>query len=70
MFNKVWGTGVPLHHKDCIDRTQWHGIGIMGEMLMAIRAELRSHPDTSPTVPQTEVSTMDTEMANSTLTNG
>ena len=40
-YDKFWGTGVPIHRNDCTDRTQWHSIGIMGEMLMEIRMELR-----------------------------
>ena len=36
-YDKFWGTGVPFHRHDCTDRTQWHGTGIMGEMLMAIQ---------------------------------
>ena len=43
-FDKVWGTGVPLHRRDCTDRTQWHGIGIMGEILMAVRKDLKPAP--------------------------
>ena len=46
-FDKVWGTGLPLHQRDCTNRTQWHGIGIMGEILMAIREELRPVSDSS-----------------------
>ena len=40
-YDKFWGTGVPIHRNDCTDRTQWHSNGIMGEMLMEIRMELR-----------------------------
>ena len=42
-YDKLWGTGIPLHHRDCTDRNKWHNIGIMGEILMAIREELRPH---------------------------
>ena len=40
-FDKLWDTGIPLHHRDCTDRNKWHNTGIMGEILMAIREELR-----------------------------
>ena len=40
-YDKFWGTRVPIHQNDCRDRTQWHSNGIMGEMLMEIRMELR-----------------------------
>ena len=42
-YDKLWGTGIPLHRKDCTDRSKWHNTGIMGEILMAIRDELRPH---------------------------
>ena len=41
-YDKLWGTGVPLHRRDCTDRNKWHNTGIMGEILMTIRDELRS----------------------------
>ena len=40
-YDKLWGTGIPLHRRDCTDRNKWHNTGIMGEILMAIREELR-----------------------------
>ena len=51
-YDKLWGTGIPFHWKDCTDRTKWHGVGIMGEMLMAIREELR--PSSAPVTLRTE----------------
>ena len=36
----LWGTGVPLRHKDCLKRESWHGIGILGEILMELRSEI------------------------------
>ena len=39
-YDKLWGTGIPLHRRDCTDRNKWHNTGIMGEILMAIREEL------------------------------
>ena len=41
----LWGTGVPLDNKKCLDSSMWkgHGIkkqGIMGEILCEIRNEL------------------------------
>ena len=39
-YDKLWGTGIPLHHRDCTDRNKWHNTGIMGEILMAIREEI------------------------------
>ena len=36
----LWGTGVPLRHKDCLKKESWHGIGILGEILMELRSEI------------------------------
>ena len=47
-YDKVWGTGIPLHRKEYTDRSQWNGIGIMGEILMAVCEELRSTSSTRP----------------------
>ena len=38
--NQVWGTGIPLHHPNCLDRSLWSNPGIMSEMLGEIRDEL------------------------------
>ena len=43
-FDKIWGTGVPIHSDDCLDEDKWHGIGILGEILMDIREETHSVP--------------------------
>ena len=61
-YDKVWGTGIPLHQRDCTDRTQWNGIGIMGEILMAVHKELRpteqpmeaAHTESTPNPPSSE----------------
>ena len=34
-FDKVWGT----HSEDCLTEEKWHGVGILGEILMQIREE-------------------------------
>ena len=39
-FDKVWGTGVPIHSEDCLTEEKWHGVGILGEILMQIREEM------------------------------
>ena len=39
-FDKIWGNGIPLNDKSCMDKQKWHNIGILGEMLMDIRNEL------------------------------
>ena len=33
----LWGTGIPLHSNDALEKTKWKNTGIMGEILMNIR---------------------------------
>ena len=39
-YEKLWGTGIPLHHPNCLDKNLWANPGIMSEMLGEIRDEL------------------------------
>ena len=39
-YEKLWGTGIPLHHPDCLNREKWSNTGIMCEMLTEIGEEL------------------------------
>ena len=39
-YEKLWGTGIPLHHPDCLDKEKWTNPGIMCEMLSEIKEEL------------------------------
>ena len=39
-YEKLWGTGIPLHYPDCLNQDKWYNKGIMSEMLDKIRAEL------------------------------
>ena len=32
-YEKLWGTGIPLHHPNCLDQSLWTNPGIMSEML-------------------------------------
>ena len=41
-YDKVWGTGIPLHDVRCLDPTAWRHQGILGELLGEIRQELRT----------------------------
>ena len=38
--NQLWGTGIPLRDKDCLNREKWIGQGILGEILCELRSEL------------------------------
>ena len=49
----LWGSGVPLEHEQCLDRSIWKGTGpkkqgIMGEILEEIRSELVCVPTVYP----------------------
>ena len=42
-FDKFWGTGVTLSNRNCLDKRLWvNDGGILGEMLMEIRASLKN----------------------------
>ena len=36
-YDPLWGTGLPLKAKDCLNSEKWLNIGILGEILMEIR---------------------------------
>ena len=40
-YDSVWGTGVPINDKNCLKEENWSRIGILGEMLMETREELK-----------------------------
>ena len=42
--DSFWGSGVPLYRQDCLNPRQWLSKGIMGEILMNIRDQLRCDP--------------------------
>ena len=43
--DSFWGSGVPLHRHDCLNPRQWLSKGIMSEILMDIRDELKTEID-------------------------
>ena len=62
-FNRVWGNGIPLGDRSCMDRQKWHNVEILGEMLMEIRSELRNQPEMRSSVP------MDATVSNDAASN-
>ena len=46
-YDEVRGTGKSFYHKDCTSKDKWTSIGILGEMLMEIRANLKKAIDQS-----------------------
>ena len=56
-YDEVWGTGKSFYHKDCTTKDKWTSIGILGEMLMEIRANLKDAIDQSASPEQPMEST-------------
>ena len=38
-YDEAWGTGQHIGSKDCLNRSKWKTIGILGRILMKIRNE-------------------------------
>ena len=53
-YDDIWGTGLPLSDPNCLTKSKWKLIGILGRTLMSIR-ELPSSTsmECQPTVPET-----------------
>ena len=53
-YDDIWGTGLPLSDPNCLTKSKWKSIGILGRTLMNIR-ELPSSTsmECQPTVPET-----------------
>ena len=58
-YDTMWGTGIPLHHKDCSNPRYWKGQGLLGTILMYVCRKLKEsskmveHMDTGdPTIPR------------------
>ena len=47
-YDDHWGTGVPLSDENCLDCERWCNQGILGEILMEIRAELHTSSMNDP----------------------
>ena len=41
-WDKIWGTGYPLSHPDCLDAENWESAGLLGTLLMAVREKLKA----------------------------
>ena len=44
----MWGTGVPLHVDNCLDKSQWTSQGILGEVLQELRVKLKNSSTSPP----------------------
>ena len=38
-YDEAWGTGQHLGSRDCLTKSKWKSIGILGRILMRIRSE-------------------------------
>ena len=38
-YDELWGTGLPLSDPGALDESRWKLIGLLGKMLMTVRAE-------------------------------
>ena len=43
-YDRLWGTGIPIHNQDCLKSETWTSMGLLGTMLMKIREELQAIP--------------------------
>ena len=63
-YDKIWGTGVPLSDENCLDEKLWNGIGIQGNLLMQVRAEIVKSPVKRH---EEQMDTIDTQKTNTLL---
>ena len=61
-FDQTWGTGIPIHHQDCLNRSKWMNTGLLGNILMYVRRKLRQ--TSSEVIPMDH----DTTRGNETVT--
>ena len=53
-YDDIWGTGLLLSDPNCLTKSKWKSIGILGRTLMNIRELLSSTSmECQPTVPET-----------------
>ena len=38
-YNDLWGTGIPMSNPNALDEMKWKSSGLLGKILMSIRAE-------------------------------
>ena len=59
------GTGVPLHHHDCLDKKRSKNTGLLGNILMTIRTELQDRGNEMPMEASSSVPTSETNHTSS-----
>ena len=38
-YNDLWVTGIPISNPNALDETKWKSIGLLGKILMSVRAQ-------------------------------
>ncbi len=41
-YDKIWGIGIHWKDNDCLDKTKWKGMNLLGKVLMEVRKQLQS----------------------------
>ena len=44
-YNSLWGTGIPIHHTDCLIQEWWTSQGLLGILLTKVHSELSEVTD-------------------------
>ena len=60
--DSLWGCGLKLDDPNVVKYDKWLRVGHAGRVLMSIRSELRSPPNSPPRMPRSPVTTDDAEM--------
>ena len=48
-YDRVWGSGVPLHEDNYFNETQWSGGNLLGTILMNVRGSIAAiNSDNTP----------------------
>ena len=53
-YDDTWGTGLPLSDPDCLNKSKWKSIGILGRILMSIRELASSSMEYQSTAPEAD----------------
>ena len=63
--DRLWGNGVPLHDEDCTKQSKWSQQGLLGEILVDIRSNIKDimgiNVSKSPTITDSVINLMETD---------
>ena len=43
-YDKLWGTGIPLHRRDCTDHSKWHNTDVAISVIIDIFSRIELFP--------------------------